>query len=99
MLAQISEPVKKNEIEKTIEIVNKEVAKMVHQVEELMKNYKGDRKEFALKYRKDSMFPLAMGAINGKDIVDVVKQRLKIDTKNLMQAREWMNKAKEEFGK
>jgi T4 RnlA family RNA ligase len=99
VLAQISEPVKKVEIEKTIEIVNKEVAKMVHQVEELMKNYKGDRKEFALKYRKDSMFPLAMGVINGKDIVDVVKQRLKIDTKNLMQAREWMNKAKEEFGK
>jgi hypothetical protein len=99
VLAQISEPVKKVEIEKTIEIVNKEVAKMVHQVEELMKNYKGDRKEFALKYRKDSMFPLVMGVINGKDIVDVVKQRLKIDTKNLMQARDWMNKAKEEFGK
>jgi hypothetical protein len=43
------------------------------------------------------MFPIAMGIISGKDKVDLIKQRIKIDTKNLMQAREWMKKAKERF--
>ncbi len=99
VLAQIAEPTKKVEIEYAIEVVNKEIAKMVHQVEELMKSYKGDRKEFALKYHKNPLFSLVMGILNGKDIVDVVKQRLKIDTKNLLQAREWFNNAKENFGK
>lgn len=97
VLAQIEEPTKKAEIEKTIEIVNKEIARMSHQVDELMSNYKDDRKEFAIQYNKHPMFPIAMGIISGKDKVDLIKQRIKIDTKNLMQAREWMNKAKERF--
>jgi hypothetical protein len=45
------------------------------------------------------MFSLAMGVINGKDKVDVIKQRIKIDTKDLMKARTWLNKAKENFEK
>lgn len=97
VLAQIEEPTKKAEIEKTIEIVNKEIALMAHQVDELMSNYKDDRKEFAIQYNKHPLFPIAMSIISGKDKVDLIKQRIKIDTKNLMQAREWMNKAKERF--
>ena len=97
VLAQLEEPTKKAEIEKTIEIVNKEIARMAHQVDELMSNYKGDRKDFAIKFNKHPMFPIAMGIISGKDKVDLIKQRIKIDTKNLMQAREWMKKAKERF--
>lgn len=97
VLAQISEPIKKSEIENTIEIVNKEIARMSHIVDELMINYKGDRKDFAIKYQKHTMFPIAMGIINGKDKVDLIKQRIKIDTKNLLQARLWMKKAKERF--
>ena len=97
VLAQIEEPTKKAEIERTIEIVNKEIARMAHQVDELMLNYKGDRKDFAIKFNKHTMFPIAMGIISGKDKVDLIKQRIKIDTKNLMQAREWMKKVKERF--
>jgi RNA ligase len=97
VLSQIEEPTKKAEIEKTIEIVNKEIGRMAHQVDELMSNYKGDRKDFAIKFNKHIMFPIAMGIISGKDKVDSIKQRIKIDTKNLMQAREWMKKAKERF--
>lgn len=97
VLAQLEEPTKKAEIEKTIEIVNKEIARMAHQVDELMSNYKGDRKDFAIKFNKHPMFPIAMGIISGKEKVDLIKQRIKIDTKNLMQAREWMKKAKERF--
>jgi T4 RnlA family RNA ligase len=97
VLAQLEEPTKKAEIEKTIEIVNKEIARMAHQVDELMSNYKGDRKDFAIQFNKHPMFPIAMGIISGKDKVDLIKQRIKIDTKNLMQAREWMKKAKERF--
>lgn len=97
VLAQLEEPTKKAEIEKTIEIVNKEIARMAHQVDELMSNYKGDRKDFAITFNKHPMFPIAMGIISGKDKVDLIKQRIKIDTKNLMQAREWMKKAKERF--
>jgi hypothetical protein len=70
---------------------------MAHQVDELMSNYKGDRKDFAIQFNKHPMFPIAMGIISGKDKVDLIKQRIKIDTKNLMQAREWMKKAKERF--
>jgi len=99
VLAQIFEPVKKAEVEHIIDIVNKEIGRIAHQVDELMVNYKGDRKEFAIKYQKNPMFSLAMGVINGKDKVDVIKQRLKIDTRNLIQAREWLNKAKENFEK
>jgi T4 RnlA family RNA ligase len=97
VLAQIFEPVKKAEVEHTIEVVNKEIGKIAHQVDELMAKYTGDRKQFALTYQKHPMFPLAMGIINGKDKVDVIKQRLKLDTKNLLQARAWLNKAKENF--
>jgi T4 RnlA family RNA ligase len=97
VLAQIEEPTKKAEIERTIEIVNKEIARMAHQVDELMLNYKSDRKDFAIHFNKHPMFPIAMGIISGKDKVDLIKQRIKIDTKNLMQAREWMKKAKERF--
>ena len=97
VLAQLEEPTKKAEIEKTIEIVNKEIARMTHQVDELMSNYKGDRKDFAIKFNKHPMFPIAMGIISGKDKIDLIKQRIKIDTKNLMQAREWMKKVKERF--
>ena len=97
VLAQIEEPTKKAEIERTIEIVNKEIARMAQQVDELMSNYKGDRKDFAIKFNKHTMFPIAMGIISGKDKVDLIKQRIKIDTKNLMQAREWMKKVKERF--
>jgi T4 RnlA family RNA ligase len=97
VLAQLEEPTKKAEIEKTIEIVNKEISRMAHQVDELMSNYNGDRKDFAIKFNKHTMFPIAMGIISGKDKVDLIKQRIKIDTKNLMQAREWMKKAKERF--
>ena len=99
VLAQLEEPTKKAEIEKTIEIVNKEISRMAHLVDELMVNYKGDRKDFAIKYNKHPMFPIAMGIINGKDKVDLIKQRIKIDTKNLMQARDWFKKAKENFEK
>ena len=97
VLAQLEEPTKKAEIEKTIEMVNKEIARMSHQVDELMSNYNGDRKDFAIQFNKHPMFPIAMGIISGKDKVDLIKQRIKIDTKNLMQAREWMKKAKERF--
>lgn len=97
VLSQIEEPTKKAEIEKTIEIVNQEIARMAHQVDELVSNYKGDRKDFAITFNKHTMFPIAMGIISGKDKVDLIKQRIKIDTKNLMQAREWMKKAKERF--
>ena len=97
VLAQLEEPTKKAEIEKTIEIVNKEISRMAHLVDELIVNYKGDRKEFAIKFNKHPMFPIAMGIISGKDKVDLIKQRIKTDTKNLLQAREWMKKAKERF--
>lgn len=97
VLAQLEEPTKKAEIEKAIEIVNREIGKISNQVDDLMSHYNGDRKAFALKYNKHPMFALVMGVINGKDKVDVIKQRIKIDTKNLMQARQWFNKAKENF--
>jgi T4 RnlA family RNA ligase len=97
VLAQLEEPTKKAEIEKTIEIVNKEMSRISHEVDKLLQKYTGDRKDFALKYQKDPMFSLAMGVINGKDKIDVIKQRIKIDTKDLMKAREWFKKAKERY--
>lgn len=97
VLSQIEEPTKKAEIDKTIEIVNQEMSRMSHEVDKLMKNYSGDRKEFAIKFNNHPLFPIVIGMISGKDKIDLIKQKIKKDTSSLLQAREWFKKAKERF--
>lgn len=93
VIAQLDEPTKKIEIEKVIDVVNSEIKRYSLMVKEILNDYKGDRKEFALKYNKHKMFSIAMGVINGGDLIDLVKRRIKIDTRSLMNARSWMNNA------
>jgi len=94
VMAQIEEPTKKLEIESLITIINKEIKKISDEVDELLKNYNGNVKDFALKYSKDKLFPIAVGVINGRDKIDLIKRRIKTNTKNLMAAKKWLDSIK-----
>ena len=93
-MAQIEEPTKKLEIESLITIINKEIKKISDEVDELLKNYNGNVKDFALKYSKNKLFPIAVGVINGRDKIDLIKRRIKTNTKNLMAAKKWLDSIK-----
>lgn len=95
-----------------INIVNFKMSQMMNDVEELVSNYDGDykvevekeeinfyaRKHFALKFKKDKYFALAMSIINGKkDILEVIKEYIGIKTKNLEMARKWLRIVENEY--
>jgi T4 RnlA family RNA ligase len=97
VIAQIEEPTKKEEIEEIIDIVNNEMSILSNNIDKLMSNYKGDRKDFAINYRKDPLFGVCMGIIGGKDKIDSIKDFIRVKTRNLMQAKDWLKKAKDDF--
>ena len=97
VIAQLEEPTKKEEIEEVIDIVNHQMNILSNQIDDFLKNYKGDRKDFALKFRKNPLFGISMGIINGKDKMDSIKELLKKKTKNLLSAREWLENARIDY--
>lgn len=74
--------------------VNKYILDTIHEVETLLGKFTGNVKDFAVRYRKDKLFAVAMNIINnrGKDIEELVKEKILNDTKHLMQARSWIKK-------
>lgn len=81
-------------IEKIISIVKKS---LLEKELELKKDYKlyldiGNRKDFALKYRKHLNFGYIMAMLNGNDPYELSKTWLRDKTKRLMIAREWLTK-------
>lgn len=88
---QISED-KKQEIESIIDKVNGYILDTSKKVDELLKEYDGSRKDFAIKNNKHPLFSIAMGVINGKDKLEMIKGRILSDTKDLMMARKWLEK-------
>ena len=97
VIAQLEEPTKKEEIEEVIDIVNHQMNILSNQIDDFIKNYKGDRKDFALKFRKNPLFGISMCIINGKDKMDSIKELLKKKTKNLLSAREWLENARIDY--
>jgi hypothetical protein len=97
---------KRDEVDKIAEVINKEIELMVSQCDKLVNEFNeileirtkhgGTKanavKDFAIKYVKNPMFPIAIGVVNGKDKLEVIKDKIKNDTKNLMMARKWLEK-------
>ena len=83
---------KRSEISNIIDIVNSYIKNISDKVDVLVSDYNGSKKDFALKNIKNNLFPVAMGVINGKDKIEMIKSKILSDTRNLMSAREWIKK-------
>jgi T4 RnlA family RNA ligase len=96
VLAQLGEEAtdKRKEVEILTNMINHYITNTSHEVENLLADYKGDRKDFAVKNHKNKFFPIAIGVIDGKDQMTLIKDKIKNDTKDLMKARSWIQKNK-----
>lgn len=92
VISELNDPIKSKEVEEIIEIVNKYIVNVSISIDNLVNNFNGNKKDFALKYSKNEFFPLAIGVIQGKDKIDLIKNKVLNDTKKLIQAREWLKK-------
>lgn len=99
IIAQLGEESNKREnIDRISSIVNDEIHLVSKEVDALLDEWVSDtnpsehyrKKHFALKNRKDPNFGLVMSVINGRDKMDQIKMKIKNDTKNLLQARKWL---------
>ena len=62
-------------------------------IEELCKEFKGNYKEYALKYRKDPDFSVAINVIRkGSDIIELLKNKILDNTKTLSEAINFLKK-------
>jgi T4 RnlA family RNA ligase len=90
IMSQLNDPLKKEEVDKVNNIINNYIKNISHMVDDLVSDYHGSKKDFAIKYHKNKIFSIAMGVINGRDKIDLIKSRILTDTKNLMDARKWL---------
>ena len=67
---------KTEEVNQITKVVNNYIKNTCFQVDELLSNYHGDIKEFALKFSKNKLFPIAIGVIRGKDKIDLIKNKI-----------------------
>jgi hypothetical protein len=94
VLAQLGEDAaqKRIEIEKYTDIVNKVITQTSLEVDRLLKDFSGDRKDFAIKNNKNKYFSIAIGVVDGKDKMTLIKDKIKSETKDLMKAKSWVQK-------
>ena len=79
-----------NEIEK---IVTDFLKERITEVETLVEKYNGSKKDFAIRYKKDKNFGLAMAVINNRnDVYAIVKEWLLFQTKRLELARSFIKR-------
>jgi T4 RnlA family RNA ligase len=75
------------------EIVTDFLKERITEVEALVDKYDGSKKDFAIRYKKDNNFGLAMAVINNRnDVYTVVKEWLLYQTKRLEAARSFINR-------
>ena len=60
-------------------------------VDELLLNYSGDRKTFAVKFKDHKYFPITIQVISGKDKLSLIKEFIKKETYRLSDARKWLD--------
>lgn len=96
VLAQLGEDAaqKRTEIEKFTDIINHYISMASHEVDQLISEYSGDRKSFAIKNHKNKFFSIAISVIDGKDKLALIKDKIKTDTRDLMKAKAWIEKNK-----
>jgi T4 RnlA family RNA ligase len=90
IMSQLNDPLKKEEVDKINNVVNNYIKNISHMVDELVSDYNGSKKDFAIKHHKNKIFSIVMGVINGRDKIDLIKSKILTDTKNLMDARKWL---------
>jgi T4 RnlA family RNA ligase len=91
VIAQLSEDSPRRlEIRELSSIINSYIKKTSDRVDDLLLNYSGSKKDFAISYRNHKLFPIAIGVIGGKDKMEMIKNRILSDTRNLMDARKWI---------
>lgn len=90
VISQIDDDVKKAEVEEISMKINKYIKEMSDRINELLSDYDGSKKNFAIKYHKHKLFSMSMNVLNGKDMVGTIKDTILRDTKNLMNARKWL---------
>lgn len=91
VLSQIDDEDKKKEIERISDIINNYIRKASDIIDDLMIKYTGDRKDFAIRYRKQKFFPICMQIINMKvDKIQAIKDKILKDTSHLVQAKNWV---------
>ena len=78
-----------------IDIVNNHLKRTAHEISELLKNYNGNRKDFAINYRQHPYFHYATRVINGNDIATLVKDKVLKDTYFLGEAKNWIKNEKQ----
>ena len=64
------------------------------EIENLVNKYTGNIKDFALSYRKNKNFGLAIQIINGKEIYSVIKNYILKNTNKLLKARTFLKDEK-----
>lgn len=93
VLSQLSETEtrKREEVQKITDVINNFIKKKSEEIDELMKEFKGDVRDFAIKNNKNPNFRFCMSIINkGEDKIKLIKDFILIQTKNLMAARQWL---------
>jgi len=74
-------------------IVSDFLKERISEIEDLVSKYDGSKKDFALRFRKDKNFGMAMVVINGKnDVYTVVREWLINQTKRLELARSFIKR-------
>jgi T4 RnlA family RNA ligase len=97
---------KREEVDNISNLINKEIELIISKCDEMVGEFNqllnirlkhgGTKahavKDFAIKYSKTPIFPIAIGVVNGKDKLELIKDKIKNETKNLLMARKWLEK-------
>jgi len=82
---------KRNEISNITNVINNYIKSISLKIDNLLSEYTGSKKDFAIKNNKNRLFPIAIGVINGKDKISLIKSKILSDTKDLLNARKWID--------
>lgn len=64
------------------------------EITEFLTLYKGDKKDFAIRYKKDKNFSIAMKVISGNDLYESIVEYVKKRTQHLVQAQNFIRTGK-----
>ncbi len=87
---------KRDNISEIIDVVNFKIGEKVHEVEKFLEEF-DDKKSFSLKHRKHPLFHLAIGVVNGYDLVEQVTLLFYEKTTHLKEAQKWLETSREEY--
>ena len=78
-------------VERVISKTNKNIREMIKEIDSVLVEYNGDRKEFSIKYKKHHYFGIIIQVISGKDKMELIKEFVLKKTYRLFEAKKWLN--------